>query len=170
MNRPAPGISFAGMTDGLVRTAQEFPGRTWLEMMLVEGVNDSDSELYAMREIVRRVCPDKLQISTVERPSRSGDARRVSDEALIRACGILGGSAEVIACGVVESTDSRQWRQVEDELMRMLSRRPCTLGDVVAASGRNTHEVLKHLQRLAARGLIEQIGDTDPYYRCVTGG
>jgi arginyl-tRNA synthetase len=87
-----------------------------------------------------------------------------------KACEILGGSAEVIACSVIEPADNRQWRQAEDELMQMLSRRPCTLGDVVAASGRKPHEVAKYLQRLASRGLIEQIGDTDPYYRCVTGG
>jgi len=170
VNRPAPSVSFLGMREGLVQTAQEFPGQIWLETMLVEGVNDSEAELHAMYEVVRRVCPDKLQINTVERPSRSGDARRVSEQTLIRACDILGRSAEIIARGVVESADSRQWQQIEDELMRMLSRRPCTLDDCVTVSGSNRHEITKHLQRLAQKGLIEQIVDTDPYYRCVTGG
>jgi len=170
VNRPAPGISFLEMREGLVLTAQEFPGQIWLEIMLVEGVNDSEAELHAMREIVRRVCPDKLQVNTVERPSRSGDARRASDETLIRACGILGNSAEIIAGGVVVPADNRQWRKIEDELIRMLSRRPCTTSDIVAVSGRNIHEIVKHLQRLVQEGLVEQIGDTDPYYRCVTGG
>lgn len=170
VNRPSPSVSFLVMSEGLVQTAQEFPGQIWLEIMLVEGANDSEAELNAMHEIVRRVCPDKLQINTVERPSKSGDARRVPDETLTRACEILGGPAEIIARGVVESADSRQWREIEDELMRMLSRRPCTIDDIVAVSGRNIHEVTKHLQRLVQEGLIEQIGDTDPYYRCVTGG
>lgn len=170
VNRPAPGVSFLEMRDGLVQTPQEFAGEIWLEIMLVAGVNDSDAELHAMREIVRRVCPDKLQINTVERPSKSGDAGRVTDEALKRACEVLGGSAEVISGGAVEPTDSRRWQQVEDELVRMLSRRPCTLGDIVAASGRNVHEVAKYLRRLEQDGRIEHTSDTDPYYRCVNGG
>jgi wyosine [tRNA(Phe)-imidazoG37] synthetase (radical SAM superfamily) len=170
VNRPAPGISFVEMTEGLVRTAQEFRGQIWLEIMLVEGANDSKAELHAMREVVRRICPDKLQINTVERPSRSGDARRVPDDTLVRACEILGNSAEIIASGVVAPADSRQWQKVEDELMRMLSRRPCTISDIVAISGRNIHEITKHLQRLVQEGLIEQIGDTNPYYRSITGG
>jgi len=170
VNRSAPGISFVGMTEGLVRTAQEFAGPIWLEVMLVEGVNDSDAELYAMRGIVRRICPDKLQINTVERPSRSGDARRVSEDRLTRACEIMGRSADVIAHDLIAPADSLQWRQIEEELMRLLSRRPCTLGDIVTVSGRNANEVAKHLQRLASRGLVEQIGETDPYYRCVSGG
>ncbi len=52
----------------------------------------------------------------------------------------------------------------------MLARRPCTLADIVTALSRDVHEVAKHLQRLVQEGLIEQIGDTDAYYRCVTGG
>jgi len=170
VNRPAPSVSFLGMREGLVQTAQEFPGQIWLETMLVEGVNDSEAELHAMYEVVRRVCPDKLQINTVERPSRSGDARRVSEQTLTRACGILGGRAEVIASGVVAPVDDRQWRHIEQELVRLLSRRPCTMNDLVTVSGRNRHEITKHLQRLAQKGLIEQIGDTNPYYRCMTGG
>lgn len=170
VNRPACGISFVGIMEGLVRAAQEFAGEIWLEIMLVRGINDSESELQAMRDVVRRICPDKLQINTVERPSGSGDAGRVSDEALIRACKILGGSAEVITAGVVTPTGNGQWQQIEDELIRMLSRRPWTVGDIAAVSGRNIHEVTKHLQRLTQKGLIEQTGDTEPYYRCATGG
>ncbi|MGB9619544.1 MAG: hypothetical protein ACPL7K_03940, partial [Armatimonadota bacterium] len=115
-------------------------------------------------------CPDKLQINTVERPSQSGDARRVSDETLIRACEILGASTEVITSRAIQNDDSRQWGEIEDELMRMLCRRPCTIGDIVTVSGRNIHEVAKHLRRLEQGGRIEHTGDTDPYYRCVTGG
>ncbi|MCE5199601.1 MAG: radical SAM protein [Armatimonadota bacterium] len=170
VNRPVASVSFFGMREGLVQTAQQFPGQIWLEIMLVEGVNDSKAELHAMREIVRRVCPDKLQINTVERPSKSGDARRVPDETLLRACEILGNSAEIITNGVVAHTDSQQWREIEGELMRMLSRRPCTMSDIVAVSGRSIHEVTKHLQSLVQEELIEQIGDADPYYRSMTGG
>lgn len=170
VNRPAPGVSFVGMLEGLVRTAQDFAKDIWLEVMLVEGVNDSEAELHAIRGTVRRICPDKLQINTVERPSRSGDARRVSDEALARACEILGARAEIIASGVVAPSDDRQWQEIEEELIRLLSRRPCTLGDIVTVSGHHAHEVTKHLQRLVAGGLIEQIGDQNPYYRCLAGG
>ncbi|MDI6827876.1 MAG: radical SAM protein [Armatimonadota bacterium] len=170
INRPACGVSFVSMTEGLVRIAQEYAGQIWLEVMLVRDVNDSESDLHAMREIVRRICPNKLQITTVERPSRSGEARRVSDETLVRAREIFGGSAEIITRNVVPGVDNRRWEQVKEELIQILSRRPCTMGDIVAMSGLNIHEVSKHLQHLMQEGFIEQIGDTDPYYRCVTGG
>jgi len=168
INRSAPDISFVGMREGLVQTAQEYPGQIWLEIMLVEGINDSDDELYAMREIVRRVCPEKLQINTVERPSKSGDARRVSEDTLIKAQEIFGEKAEIIVNHAVAPTDNQQWRELEEELISLLSRRPCTIGDIVAVSGHNVFEATKYLQRLQTRGLIEQIGENDPYYRIAT--
>lgn len=170
VNRPAPGISFLEMRQGLVQTAQEFVGPIWLEIMLVNGLNDSEAELQAMREIVQQICPEKVQINTVERPSRSGDAKRVPDETLKRACEILGSTTEIITCGVATPSSSSHWQQIEDDLIGMLSRRPCTASDIVAVSGRNVHEVTKHLHRLVKEGLVEQIGDTDPYYRSTTGG
>lgn len=169
VNRSSSGISFLQMREGLVQTAREFTGQIWLEIMLVEGLNDSEVELCAMRETVLRMCPDKLQINTVERPSKSGCAGRVSDETLKKACEILGGSAEIITGSVIENRDSRQWRQVEEELTRMLSRRPCTISDIVAVSGRNVHEVAKYLRRLEQDGRIEHTADADMYYRCVNG-
>ena len=170
INRPAPGVDFIGMREGLVQTAQEFPNQIWLEVMLVADVNDSETELVAIREIVRRICPDKLQINTVDRPSHSGDARPVSEEKLSEACLILGHNAEVIAGGMVTQAENRQWQQIEDELVRLLSRRPCTVRDIVSVSGLNHLEVEKYLRSLVQNKLIEQTGDADPYYRVTTGG
>jgi len=170
INRPAPGVRFEQVIEGLMRTSVEFSGPIWLEVMLVEGVNDSDDEIYAIREIVRHIWPDKLQINTVERPSRSGNASRVSKERLIEVCEIMGEDAEIIASNTAESVaDGQQWQQMESELIRMLSVRPCTVGDIVAASGFNILEVTKCLQKLEQKGIVERVGDIDHYYRYVKG-
>lgn len=170
VNRPASGISFIDMTDGLVRTAQEFAGQIWLEIMLVDGVNDSEAELLALRRIVQRICPDKLQINTVDRPSKSGDAKRVPEEKLMMAREILGGAGELITGSPVAPGENRQWQQVEEELIKMLSVRPCTIDDIVAVSGRNFHEISKHLNRMIQKGVLEKVGDVAPYYRCTVRG
>lgn len=165
VNRPAAGIGFDSMVAGLTCVAREFTGQVWLEIMLVDGINDSDDELYAMREIIKTIDLDRLQINTVERPSRSGNARRVSIDTLARASRILKGGAEVIACGRIAPGDDRAWRQVENDLLNLLERRPCTMEDILAVSGRTPHEILKHIQRLTAEGLVEAVGAVDPYYR-----
>lgn len=170
VNRPAPEIGFLDMREGMVQAAQQCAGEVWLEVMLVEGVNDSDAQVHAMNEITRRVCPDRLQINTVERPSKSGLAGRVSDEVLSRAREMFGSHAEIIAGNTFAQADEQRWLEVEDELVRTLARRPCTLGQLATASGRHSHELAKHLHRLVKKGLIEQVGDTDPYYRSTTGG
>lgn len=170
VNRPAPGVSFWEMIEGLMKTSREFHGPIWLEIMLVEGVNDSEEELLAMREIIWRISPDKLQINTVERPSRSGDARAVPAAKLADAAGVLRWPAEIVAGKELTTPDGQQWRDAQTELLQMLTRRPCRAGDIVAASGSSVHEVTKLLHSLTQMGLVEKTGDTDPYYRCTDGG
>ncbi len=170
VNRPAPGINFYEMVEGLMKTSREFHGPIWLEVMLVEGINDSTDELLEMREIIWRISPDKLQINTVERPSRSGEARPVPAGKLAEAAETLGWPCEIIAGPQVTPPDTRQWRDAESELLQLLARRPCRAGDIVAASGASLHEVTKLLHNLTQTGRVEQIGDTDPYYRYINGG
>ncbi|MHB1461501.1 MAG: radical SAM protein [Armatimonadota bacterium] len=170
INRSEPSIGFDAMVEGLVQTSRQFKGQFWLEIMLVQGFNDSDSELYAMQEIVRRIKPDRLQINSVERPSRSGEARSVSNELLEKARNILSVSAEVITRVQIEPASNNQWLQIEEELVQLLSRRPCNIVDCVAVSGYNQLEIEKHLRILMHKGLIEQIGDEDPYYRATSVG
>lgn len=165
VNRPADDIGFDNVIAGLYRAGRELSGKMWLEMMLVDGVNDSLDELGAMRAIINEVRTDKLQINTVERPSRSGDVRRLSREKLAMACRMLGGGAEVVAGQIAGSAGNRVWRQVENEILSLLDRRPCTMDDILAVSGRKPHEILKHIQRLTAEGLVEAVGTVDIYYR-----
>lgn len=165
LNRPAKGINFTEMKNGLVETSKEFTGKTWLEVMLVLGINDSDFELQALGDTVKQMQVDKLQINTVDRPSRSGDVKRVSVETLLKARDIFGETAEVIVGS--ESTEKQisQWQEIEDELLQMLCRRPCTVDDIVASSGRNIHEITKYLRNLEKKGLIEQVDGVSPFYR-----
>lgn len=169
INRPAPGIDFEAMCEGLAQMIRERPGAVWLEVMLVKGLNDSEAELRALGYLIRRIQPKRVQLNTVDRPSRSGEARSLSPEELARVAKRLGG-AEIIARAASVHDGAGRWEQVEDELVRLLSRRPCTLDDLVAVSGRQPHELLKHLQRLVWRGAVDKFGDTDPSYRCTSGG
>ncbi|HUV04744.1 MAG TPA: radical SAM protein [Armatimonadota bacterium] len=165
VNRPADGIRFHEVIEGLERARQEFAGEFWLEVMLVQNLNDSEAELEAMRRIIDRMQPDKVQINTVERPSRSGEALPVSDALLSKACEILGPCSEVIAPGPITTKADHACESAEDALLDLLGRRPCKLLDITAGTNLHLHEAVKHLRRLMSKGLVISIGAaTDPYY------
>jgi len=53
INRPHPNLNLELIIEGLRRFGKEYRGKIWLEVMLVKGVNDSDTELNKIREIIK---------------------------------------------------------------------------------------------------------------------
>lgn len=165
VNRPCEGLTFESVVGGLLLLKQEFRGGVWLEVMLVHGMNDSDVELAAIAAIADTMNPDKVQINTVERPSRSGSVSAVSQETLEKACKIFGPVSKVIAHRPVASR-AHQLGTSKDAMLNLLRRRPCRLSDIVLGTGMHIHEAVKILRSLMADGLVESIGQAvDPYYR-----
>jgi wyosine [tRNA(Phe)-imidazoG37] synthetase (radical SAM superfamily) len=93
IDRPCPEITFDAMKQGLVQFAH-MPrrGQLWVEMMLVEGINDSPEALEQTRWVLQAVGPDRVFVDTPIRPPAEDFARPVSPEALVQAEQALGGA------------------------------------------------------------------------------
>jgi wyosine [tRNA(Phe)-imidazoG37] synthetase (radical SAM superfamily) len=68
LNRPHPGLDHQDVVQGLVDLREAFPGRIWLEVMLVGGVNDGEEALAGIREAVASIRPDRVFLLTPFRP------------------------------------------------------------------------------------------------------
>lgn len=155
VNRPADRLSLDQVIDGLRETTAAFHGEVWLEVMLVAGVNDSDEELAALGEAVRSVGADRVQINTVVRPSGTEAVERVDNGTLVRARIILGASATVIS-SAWEHEVPEGAEHDEQEVLALVSYRPCTVEDVARGLGMHPNEAIKHLQHLIATGQLRQ--------------
>lgn len=165
INRPCDELDFEKVVKGLASAKQRFRGAVWLEVMLVQGLNDGEAELLAMKSAIDHIRPDKVQISTVDRPSGSGRAPAVTQAVLDRACELLGPTSEVVsyATAAREVCDASASKEI---VLGLLSRRPCRLGDITAATGVHINEVVKTLRLLMSEGMVESVGKpTDPHYR-----
>jgi len=93
IDRPCPGITFDSMKQGLLDFAR-MPrrGQLWVEMMLLEGINDSPEALEQTRWILQEVGPDRVFVDTPIRPPAEDFARPISPEALLKAEAALGGA------------------------------------------------------------------------------
>ena len=78
VNRPHPSLNVAKIIDGLVRFRKEYKGQIWLEVMLVEGVNDGLSHFKKLKDAIALIKPDKVQLNTVVRPPAEKFARALS--------------------------------------------------------------------------------------------
>lgn len=90
LNRPHGSIGFEEMLQGQVDFRKEYPGKIWLEVMLVKGVNDSDESLIEIKEAIEQVKPDRIYISIPIRPPAKPGVRPPEPERIMRAHKILG--------------------------------------------------------------------------------
>jgi len=95
LNRPHGSIGFEEMLQGQVDFRKEYPGKIWLEVMLVEGVNDSDESLLEIKDAIEQVKPDRIYISVPIRPPAKPGVRPPEPERIMRAHEILGTSLDL---------------------------------------------------------------------------
>ena len=153
INRPHSDIKFIDTVKGLIDFRKEYRKEIWLEVFLLDGINSSENDATMFKEWIEKINPDKVHINTAVRPSAEIYARQVSSEKLLKFCSVLGEKAEII----VPYADSKKHERrinIEEELLDLLARRPCSLSDI--SSGLNVHknEILKYIEHFVQSNKI----------------
>lgn len=168
VNRPHESLALQDVAMGIRDFSVVFPGRIWVEVMLVKGMNDGDAELERLAELLRDVRAEKVQLNTVARPPAEPFASPLDPRRMKEACSFFGGRAEVI-CGALAApgVTSDRASDIEREILEMLRRRPCTARDISEGLQLNPGEASKHLGEMATRGVIRaSYHGGKRYYRC----
>ncbi len=149
VNRPAkctPGLET--IIRGIADFSREFTGEIWLEILLVENVNDSTEDIAALKEAIKRIRPTRVQLNTVARPPYESFAHPLSDARMLAIKGEIAknyeGPVDILAGGGIGSrSEAGKGREgtgtpessTENEgaIMEMLCRRPGTVADIAAA-------------------------------------
>jgi len=154
INRPHEALSLEKLIAGLGAFRDEFAGRIWLEVFLVESLNTSDEQIERIREAAERIGPDKIQLNTAVRPTAESGVIKLSAERLEQIAGRLGPGAEVIADFPSRHYTKATTDAIED-VLSMLKRRPCSVSDISAGLGISAAEALKYVADLRRRGMVD---------------
>ena len=78
INRPHPTLKIKKIINGLINLRKEFKGKIWLEIFIIEGINDTNNELNNFIQIIKIVNPDKVQLNSLDRPAPENWVTKVS--------------------------------------------------------------------------------------------
>ena len=154
INRPHPDIKITSIIEGLSRLRKEMDGQMWLEILFVNGVNDTEEELLALREATRIIDPHRIQLNTVVRPPAEKWAKPVTKKRMEEIRSFLGEKAEIVI-DFKAQVESGCKMILESEILDTLRRRPLTLQDLNGLFGRY-EQIRKILLRLLKEGDIEE--------------
>lgn len=96
VHRPHPDLTLDAMVCGLVEFRSMYPGRLWVEVMLLQGVNDSAPALQGLADLLARIRPDQIHLTLPDRPPAEGWVAPPDDAVLMCATAILGACATVV--------------------------------------------------------------------------
>jgi wyosine [tRNA(Phe)-imidazoG37] synthetase (radical SAM superfamily) len=164
INRPHPQITVSRMIAGLKRFREVFPGKLWLEIMLVRGINDAPEEMGKMKSVIASIAFDKVQLNTPVRPSPDRILTPLTEQELTDLKGFFGEPCEVIAEFSGKQYESE--KAMQERMITMLSRHPLNLADLSASLGVPQAQLTELICFLEDQGRIEsrEYGDECYYY------
>jgi wyosine [tRNA(Phe)-imidazoG37] synthetase (radical SAM superfamily) len=164
INRPREGFSVEKVIEGLVEFRKVHKGQIWLEILFCKGVNDSKEELLRMKKTVERIGPDRVHLNTVVRPPSEKWAAPLNQEEMEEIRALFGERAEIIS-EFDRHPPAVAARDIREEILNILKRRPLSLKDLSKGMGIRENEIEKHIQPLVSEGKIHvQVFGDSIYY------
>jgi len=148
INRPHKNLDNSKIIEGLVQLSKKYEGEIWLEIFIVPGINDSNTEIEAMLEVIDKINPDKVQLNSLDRPGTESWVEKADLKTLENIAAKIGDKAEIIADFKSRKEIKSFSESLKDDILDMIKRRPCTLHDLSTILGIHENEVNKYLQLL----------------------
>lgn len=158
INAPAKNLDLSKYLQGMIDFRKEFKGEIWLEILIIPDYNDSDENIWQLKETILKINPDKIQLNTLDRPGTIGDLRAATIPELKNILSLWNiPNAEIIA-PVPQRKDIKAYRKdTENAIEETILRRPCTLEDLQKILGLHINELNKYLSVLEDDGKIEAV-------------
>ena len=96
IDRPVSGIRIENIIEGLCAFQKMFQGQMYLEIMLIQGINDSIDYACKFKEAVERIAPHKIQLNTPVRSTTEKSLEPPDKKRLLEIKEILGPRCEIL--------------------------------------------------------------------------
>ncbi|KPL76932.1 radical SAM protein [Ornatilinea apprima] len=161
INRPHPDITYDRIQQGLISFREEYRGKLWIEVMLVQGLNDTEEALQEIEQVLIQIQPDEVHILQPTRLPVEPWVKPPSEEGLLRARAILGKTANVIA-PASGSFDLSGNENLVDSIVGIITRHPMRESELIEALTRwspaDVKGTLKALEESGRAQIVTRYG------------
>lgn len=142
IDRPLKGIFVKDIIKGLEKFRGEFENELVIEILVVEGINDKIEEMEKIKEVLKKIKPDRIDIGTIDRPP-AYDVKPVGEDRLK----ILAEVFENLPVSISYKKDYEVSKKdfTKEEILSLLKRRPQTEEDIKRQFSLKSREILSNL-------------------------
>ena len=155
LNRPNSKLDSNKIIEGLKKFSKDFTGKIWLEVFIVPGLNDTTGELELQKNVIKDIAPDQVQLNTLDRPGTESWIEPVTKNRMEEIAELLKPlPVEVIAKFQSRNKIRSYQKNVEQQIIETIKRRPCTDKDLSEMLGIHINEINKYLSELLHEGSV----------------
>jgi wyosine [tRNA(Phe)-imidazoG37] synthetase (radical SAM superfamily) len=149
VNRPHKGLTIDSIIKGLIDFSDMFKGTIWLEVFIAQGLNDSDGELDAIYQVIKKIRPAKVQLNSLDRPPAYDHVQAADMATLERIMKRWEDLPVEIIKRIRRREDIRAFsHNLENNILNTIERRPLTIEDLETLTGKKRVELFKYIDVL----------------------
>ncbi len=152
LHRPADGVTFVKLVEGIRALRQEYSGRLWVEVMLLPGYNDQDEQIRKIAAILQPMGADAIHLNTSLRPVGTG--MEIPPLAADRLAAVAPWFTPVAELPSMGHSAQSPLVMSDAELIDLLLRHPLTLHEWAEAADVNAAALRQRLQPLVDDGRL----------------
>jgi len=160
INRPIPSFLADDLVSGLISFRRVFNGQIWLEVFIVPGINDTVAEINKIKEAIKKINPDLVQINSLDRPGTEDWVVPASPDCLQHIQAMLSNGlptpVEIIAQHSPDHTNGDATTpQVKEQIEKALCYKEASLEDIAMFLDIHINELSLALRQLLIEGRVE---------------
>lgn len=165
IDRPPVSLKIEQIIDGLIQFRKEFTGQIWLEILFIDGYNTKEEEVLTLKEAIKKIKPDRVQLNTVDRPPVLDWAKAATAETLIQIKELLDfPETDIISRQYSPKQEKLIVENIEKSIKDLIFRRPCTIEDIIQSTGLHINLINKYLRDLENKKEIERNTQTNTIF------
>ncbi len=163
INRPHPHLSLPKIIEGIAQFRRKFNGKLYLEIFIIPNLNDNEKNITALKEAVKKISPDKVQLNSLDRPGAVSWISAAKTQSLIKIKQQLSSicPVEIISRSAIKKISSNKTtktppRSLQGRIINILSRRPSTIVDLSISLKICQSQLKPYVKKLIESGRIKQ--------------
>ena len=168
INRPMEGLLVENILDGMTKFLTTTKKEVYLEIFIIEGINDGDEELEKFVEYLKDKKITVIQLNTLARPGAIEGIKPASMKRLIEIKDFFINkglkSVEIIKKYTSRDEFPKYSEKFEKLILNMLAKRKYSIYEMVELLQRNEIELFKYLNILQKEGKIKIAIEDDQIY------
>lgn len=160
IDRPNVNIKLPEIIKGLKEFGNEFNGEIYLEIFMIDGINDSQEELDEFVKVIKDLKITKVQLNSLDRPAPVSWVKPMKMEKMeeIKEFFRKNGIDTEIIKKYKNKNEYRAYNINSEELiLNLLKIRPATGEDLLVATGLNSEVLGNYLDILVKEGIVKAI-------------